>query len=172
MAYATPPNFTTGAIVTESQLDALSDDIAFLANPPKCRVYNSVAISIPNAVETALTFNSEVHDTDTMHSTSVNTGRVTITTSGTFEIGFHVGFAAGGGGTTRYAYVRRNGGAGALAYHRTSGSTGIAVFGQTTAYPLTAGDYLEVVVYQDSGGALNVDTAAIAPTLWATWRSL
>ena len=155
MAYSAPPNFTTGQIVTEANLDTLSDDITFLAGPPRCRVYNSAAISVANATDQALTFNSERYDTDTMHSTAANTSRITFTTAGTYTIKGHVSFAANA--TGQRTLMVRLGGATILAVQKTQAtSAGSVELTVDTEYAFTAGQYVELVVSQNSGGALDV----------------
>src|SRR5512139_267514 len=59
-----------------------------------CRVYNNAAINIANDTVTALTFNSERFDTNGIHSTALNTGRLTCQTAGTYVITAHAAFAA------------------------------------------------------------------------------
>lgn len=173
MAYSTPPNFATGAILTEAQLDILSNDIAFLANPPKCRVYNSAAISVTNNVETALTFNSERFDTDTMHSTAVNTGRITFTTAGTYLVGGSIRWADTASTAAQRLAIRVGGAtkiAETLNNHANNGGSPITV---TTLYAFSAGDYVELVAYQNTAGALNVTaTGNQSPEFWAVWVSL
>jgi hypothetical protein len=173
VSYSAPPNFTTGAIVTEAQLDTLSNDITFLANPPKARVYNSANISIPDVTDTALTFNSERFDTDTMHSTVSNTGRITFTTAGTYLVGATVEFAANATGR-RHLHLRVNGStyiAGERAPSATAADT--ALLSVATLYAFSAADYVEVVVYQNSTAALNVTAAGNrSPEFWAIWQSL
>ena len=170
MAYSAPPNFTTGQVVTESDMDTLSDDISFLASPPRCRIYNSAAISVANASVQALTFNSETFDTDTMHSTAVNTSRITFTTAGTYLVGGGIAFAAAAGGTRRAGIIRL-GGATVLKQAEIRPSVGTTyVPVPSELYSFTAGQYVELCAYQDSGAALDVDPSAggYSPVFWAT----
>ena len=169
MAYTAPPNFVAGAVLTEAQLDILSDDITFLANPPKCRVYMSAALSVANTTNTAVTFNSERFDTDTMHSTSANTDRITFTTAGTYLVGANLGWAASTAGS-RYVDFLVNGatqipGEAVEAYDEAGFGTMQA---PSTLYAFTAGQYVTLRVRQNSGGALNLDTCEF----WAVWVSL
>lgn len=155
MAYSAPPNFTTGQIVTEANLDTLSDDITFLAGTPRTRVYNSANISVADATDQALTFNSERYDTDTMHSTAANTSRITFTTAGTYTLKGHVSFAANG--TGQRTVKIRVGGTTDIAGQKTgTTSAGTVEMTVDTEYAFTAGQYAELVVHQNSGGALNV----------------
>ena len=168
MAYSAPPNFVAGAVLTEAQLDILSDDIVFLANPPKVRAYNSAAISITNATSTALTSNSERFDTDTMHSTATNTGRITFTTAGTYAIVGHASWASAAGNLRELTV--RAGGATQIAAQRAApiGAGFGSELSIATQYDFTAGQYVELMAYQDSGAAINVATCAFA----AVWVSL
>ena len=173
MAYQAPPNFAAGAVLTEAQLDTLSDDISFLANKPRVRVYNSAAISIPHDTATALTFNSERFDTDTMHSTAVNTGRITFTTAGTYLVGATLQFADNATGNRQVA-IRLNGST--LLDVRTFpaySTGGGSMLGTATLYAFSAGDYVEVRVYQNSGAALDVVASGNhSPEFWAILQAV
>lgn len=126
---------------------------------PRARVYNSAALSIPNGLVTALTFNSERYDTDNIHSTSSNTSRLTATTAGTYLIIANVSFASNTTGE-RVCRIRLNGTTtigNVAAAPVTGDSTTQSV---STQYALAAGDYVEVEAFQTSGGALNVEANA------------
>ncbi len=160
----------SGANLTSLNASNLSSGTLPLARLPasiSASVYNSSNLSIPDGAETVLTFNSERWDSDTIHSTSSNTSRLTATTAGLYDIGASVRFASGAG-TEREVHLRLN------------GATDIALiapvptgFGEflnlTRHYSLAAGDYVEVIVYQDSGGALNVVASGnFSPEFWMT----
>lgn len=130
-----------------------------IQDPPRARVYNSGNISISDATPTALTFDSERYDQGTateQHSTTTNTGRLTCRRPGIYHVGVALNFDANATGS-RIVSIRLNGsttiaedGKPALA-----GGYGTA-FAIGTDYRLAADDYLDVVVLQNSGGALNV----------------
>jgi hypothetical protein len=176
--YSTPPNFAAGAILTEANLDTLSDDISFLANPPTCHVYNSSTIShATSGAWQALTFNSERFDTDTMHSTSANTGRITFTTAGKYDAGGNVEFAASAVAGVRGLRILLNGVtelAKILVPAVTTGSNVTTLSVRLPApYQFAAGNYIELHAYQDTGGALNMTVVGnYAPSFGAIWRSL
>lgn len=121
------------------------------------RVYNNAAISISNNTETTLTFNSELYDTDTIHDTGSNTGRLTCKTAGKYVISCVLEFASNATGYRSVAF-------------RLNGSTYIAGRSQaavngmgtqielTTIYDLALNDYVEVRATQTSGGNLNVNS--------------
>ena len=139
----------------------------FLRRPGRARVYNSVDFSVPNATTTTLTFNSERIDTADFHSTVSNTSRLTVPVDGWYFIGAHVRYAPNITGT-RLMYIQ-NTSTGALVgvdsqNARTAAATDLNV---TTLYSATAGQYFEVLTYQDSGGALNIESNfAYSPDFW------
>ncbi len=178
MPYVDPQtvnNPTAGAVAPAAWGDAVRDAVQFLANPPKCRVYNSAAIShATSGTAQALTFNSERYDTDTMHSTSVNTGRITFTTAGTYDLFATVAWAANVTGF-RQIYFRLNGTTIiAIASVMAITSAGEQTFQSlATTYAFAATDYVELVANQNSGGALNVVAVGnYSPEVGATWVSL
>jgi hypothetical protein len=142
----------------------MSDAIRPVTLGQAARVYNNANISINNATATALTFNSERFDNDSIHDTT-NTGRLTCRTPGIYLITACVRFAANTTGD-RIAYLRLNGStqlASVSARAAASSSRPLDLV-VTAIYSLVANDYVEVVVYQDSGAALNVlYAAAVSP---------
>jgi hypothetical protein len=152
-----PRTFVPGEIETGAYLNSLSSVLNFLLNPPRCRLYASVAQTLPTGSYTPLTFNSEVYDTDTMHSTSSNTSRITCTTSGLYHVEAMATVTPNTTGR-RLGSIFKNGAQLPTDTLDTepvsSGSIGTTVFAQGD-YQLAAGDYLEFNVYQDSGASLS-----------------
>lgn len=70
---ATPFPFTTGELLTAAKLNATSD-------VPRVCAYNTTDKALGAAAYTLLTFDSELYDTNNMHSTTTNTGRLTVQT--------------------------------------------------------------------------------------------
>jgi len=136
---------------------------------PACRVYNNVALSIPNATGVALTFNSERYDSDGMHDTVTNNNRITCKTAGVYVITTNVEFVANGTGN-RQLYIRLNGST-VIGYVTDVPSGSVAhIANLTVPYALVVNDYLEVLVAQTSGAALNVSASGnYSPEFAATW---
>jgi len=124
------------------------------------RVYNSGALTITNNTLTALTFDSERFDTDTIHSTASNTSRLTATTAGKYAISGHIEWAANATGH-RLIAIRLNGTTSLASIRRNAISGGAATEQQSiaTIYELAVNDYVELHVLQTSGGNLNVNAA-------------
>lgn len=142
---------------------------------PQARVYNNAALTIATATPTALTFNSERYDTGTsseQHSTSSNTGRLTCRVDGLYDMGVVLNFDANTTGE-RLVAIWVDGSTtiaedGKLAV---TGGYGTA-FAVGTQYRLTAGQYVEVVVTQTSGGNLSVlSEGSKSPEFFWHWVS-
>lgn len=179
MAYTTPRTWVAGEFPTAAQFNAnIRDNVAFLANPPACRVYHNTTQSIPDAIDTALVFNSERHDTNTMHSTVSLTGRITATTAGLYVLSFTGEMVAAADYVEVHAYWRRNGttpiGVGPAIGTFTDGGVGV-LFGCTTVAKLAAADYVEVMCRQNNTANVARNLASIAeysPEATATWIGL
>lgn len=123
----------------------------------KCVAYNSSAQSIANATFTVLTFDSEDLNVGGMHSTTINTSRLTIPAGGDGVYLFigSIMYAGNIAGITRVIVLRKNGATSLL-----QNQYGVASASQMGIQgcwmgSLVAGDYIEMLGYQDSGGALN-----------------
>ena len=150
------------------------DNLAWLAtDSPACRAYNSAAIShTTTGAWQALTFNSERFDNASMHSTASNTSRFTIPTGGggkylcgaVFEFGSNAtGFREAGIEVNGTSFV-------AVSATVSVGAGAGTAMTITTATSLAAADYVEVMAWQNSGGALNVtNNANYSPEGWVMW---
>lgn len=171
MAWATPRTWTVGEQDTAAKMNQdIRDNGLYLYSPPKVLVYNSAAQSIADNTLTAVTFNTEAHDTDTIHSATSNTSRLTIVTAGYYHVKGQVSWAASTA-SYRMAQIRYN------------GST---ILGQALAHPvqaagvatihelskdlfLNAGDYVELMVKHQVGSAINVNGGAAETFFQAHW---
>ena len=123
-----------------------------------CALYNSAALSIANATVTTVLWNSEDFDTDSFHSTSTNTGRITIPSGKDGKYLFIV-TTLFDVNATGFRGVRFNKNGSIQNYLETQpGGTGNGGVSLSAIYNLVATDYIEAAVEQTSGGALNVKT--------------
>lgn len=126
-----------------------------------CRVYASGTQAITTATFTAVLFDTEEYDTDALHDTGSNTGRLTASATGKWNVTAGVTWDTN---TTnnRYLLMRVNG----TTYVRGTirqdvGSSGRASQNISSGpIALSATDYVEVLVYQDSGGNRNIGDAS------------
>lgn len=123
------------------------------------RVYNSGHILINNAQTTTLTFDSERYDTDGIHSTTTNTGRLTCKTPGTYLIKGQVRFDGHATGK-RLTYIFLNNTAILVNTSENNLDDEAVLVFVSTICQLAYNDYVELRVHQTSGGPLYVKAAA------------
>ena len=155
----------TGATALTGALTVQSNEIAATANRflPKqamVRVTKSATQSITTSTETSLTFDQESFDTDSLHDNATNNSRLTASVTGKWIVNGTVQFAANNTGY-RQAKILKNGTT-VYAHERSLTNTAgdDSMVSLTDIVDLAAGDYVELTVFQNSGGGLNVQTAA------------
>lgn len=130
--------------------------------------YRATTQSISSGVATAIQWNIELFDTDTMHDTSTNPERITFTTAGKYQIEGQLTF---GNSTSGYRVV--------YVYHRNSAGTlirGTRIMLEGTIQASTfnaatipfsfvvnasATDYVEVVFVQNSGTTMSIYNGSV-----------
>jgi len=119
------------------------------------RAYNNANLSISNTTVTALTLNSERFDNGGLHSTASNTSRITFPSACVAVVTANVQWAASTAGSVRSVLIRLNGttSIGAAVQPGFSAAFQMSV---ASLYSFAANDYVEIAVYQDSGGSLNI----------------
>jgi len=144
---------------------------------PACRVYNDANIDPATSTWVTLTFNQELYDTNSMHSTVSNTGRITAPTSGGgyYIIGANVEFdttEAGAGQHWIGLRLRVNASAVIAQEMRSNDAGGVEYDGCITIctlYHLAVADYVEVQCWTTVD--VNVLTStAYSPHFWAMWQ--
>lgn len=172
MALPNPRTWTVDEYVEAADLNQeIRDAVLFFRDAPSCRVRNSAAILIANSTETALDFDTERWDNDAMHG-GVNPSRLTAPEDGVYAIVAHVAFAPNATGT-REVKIRLNGTTCIGSDCRPAVTTGNETrFSVPTQWKLAAGEWVDVAVFQSSGGNLNVQAgASYSPEFEMTWVS-
>ena len=125
-----------------------------------CRVYDDAAQTLTSSGTLyAVDFAHESWDTHKMHDTSTNNSRVYIPVSGWYQISGNVSFAANATGA-RTVGLRVDGST-YIAITRTQTDASLTVpVNVNTTYYCTAGQYIEVMAQQHSGGSLNTSVAS------------
>jgi hypothetical protein len=121
-----------------------------------CRVFSTTAQSIANSTDTAVAFANESYDTDGFHSNVTNNNRITIPAGlgGYYRITANIGFATNGSG--RRIFQLRLNGAGSLCAGEMTPIVGVEPTGTITdTFFFSAGDYIDLFIFQNSGGSLN-----------------
>lgn len=124
-------------------------------------VYNSAAQTISNATFTTVTFDSEWFDTDAFHSTSSNTGRLTVPANfaGYYRIEAKVFFASNGTGSRLGRFLKNGSQTNDYYLEQGAYSNGKNFMHWFQILNLSATDYVEVQIWQDSGGNLATDVS-------------
>lgn len=174
MSWSAPRTWATSDTITAALLNQeIRDNLSFLHDPPTCRIYHSVDQSIGNSSDQAVVCNSERYDTDTMHSTSSNTSRITFTTAGKYRVWVVGMFAANATGIRRVR-LRLNGGSTYIAQNNEVSLSGTEThIVAYTEYAFAAADYVEVMAFQNSTGSLNwlASGSANGNEIGASWFS-
>lgn len=122
---------------------------------PSVKVHNTIGQSIATATQTVLTWNTEEYDTDAMHSTVSNTGRLVAPVAGKYHIEGRIAFPTNATGF-RQAQIRATG----VTVYDTDTDYGPTAAGAcylhvSTFALLAAADYVEMLCSQNSGGSLT-----------------
>ena len=126
---------------------------------------------LAGSVSQALTFDTERVDVGAMHDTSSNTGRLTVPSGGGgfYAIGGQIEFASNSTGR-RGVQIRLNGSTVIAREESANLGANDHTCTVSTVYQLAAGDYVELMGLQASGGNLNMQaTSAYSPEFYAHW---
>jgi hypothetical protein len=132
-----------------------------LGQVPACRVRHSAGQSCASGSLVALAFDTEDVDTEAIHDTATNSSRLTCVTAGLYHVHGQASWAASSGGQ-RTLLIRRGG----TEYLAGDARMAVSVAGAATEQQadtqvrLTAGQYVELVAFQDSGAAQTVEVLA------------
>lgn len=139
----------------------INDIIQYAMNPALVRLVQSSTQSIPDATLTALTFTgTEDIDVYGFHDPSTNTSRITPNIAGTYVF-FGAYFT--GAATTPVSIdcsVRKNGSSVATGSRDTLGSIAKSEWAQGIYDMNGSTDYVELVAFQDSSGAVNSNVSS------------
>lgn len=160
----------TASVQTSSIVDGAVTP-AKLSAQPAARVYNATNQTLTTGILTTLLFGSERFDSDGIHDTVTNSGRLTAVTSGLYAITGQANFATNATGS-RSLGIRLNGTTELAQDERPSSGATPTSTTLTTYYRLNAGDYVELLAQQNSGGNLDVTaTGDSSPAFSLVWQS-
>lgn len=124
-----------------------------------CSLYKSgSAQTIANNSLTAVTWETENWDTNSFHSTSTNTSRITIPAGlgGLYQVNGFISFQSGSATGTRDVYMGVNGGNYYAAGRIQGNASHELIVSVNAVLQLAAGDYVEIFVYQNSGASTTI----------------
>lgn len=131
------------------------------------RLRNSANQTISNNTDTIVTFDTEDFDSDAYHSTSSNTGRITIPSGkgGKYLVNCQFLWDANNSGN-RWIFLRKNGSASMTIDTNSVPYADGWSTGWSSILDLSVGDYIEIIVKQTSGGNRTLYTTS--PYGWFT----
>ncbi|MDT0472788.1 hypothetical protein RM863_11690 [Streptomyces sp. DSM 41014] len=172
--------FTAKEKVTAAKLNAATKTpLDFLLNPPRVNAFSSAATSVASSTSasTLIALESESWDTDSMHSTTTNTSRIYINTTGQYLVSFYARFPSNATGY-RLLNLRSNSGGSSSEGTTISTISVAAVNGDVTfvsrtfELALTAGDYYELFAQQNSGTALTLQNGQRVTGMEFRWLGI
>ena len=117
-----------------------------------CSVYNSTVFTPATGTYTTITYDGEAWDSDSMHSTSSNTSRITVPKTGYYKIE-NLGVWQSNATGNRGCRFLNNGSNMFTQFFKAQ--SGDLNYYYTYTAKLTANDYVEVQMYQDSGTTIT-----------------
>lgn len=168
-----PRTFTVGETEVGAYLNSVRDCLNFLLNEPIAVLYQGAAQSIPNSAFTAVTFDQSLTDSYGAHSNTTNPSRMVAQVAGFYDLDGGFSLAASNTTGARDGQWYKNGSA------ISTPGAGVVVGGSasntcTTPMPglqvfLGVGDYVELFVFQNSGGAINTNVATFTSYVSIRW---
>jgi hypothetical protein len=172
MAWSSPRTWTSSEIVTAANLNQyVSDNLNALANPPFCDIYATAPGSTSGTAgtPTAISFDSEIADTATMHNPGSNPTRVTVPIDGLYHVEGGAGIAAPGTATYLRTYITLNGTAQTYANVAASTTQVYVTATNSRFVRATVGQYFELfIVCGAASQAIRTDTG-LRPYLQVRW---
>ena len=154
----------TNAVYRAIAVDANGKQLFTQTNPDiSARAYNNADQIATTSVNLAVALNSERFDTDTIHDLVTNNSRLTCKTAGKYLIVAQIEWESNATGN-RQGFIRLNGSTYLVKVSFKPATTGEFAQSISTMYSLAISDYVEIIVFQNSGGDLKVlYTAGASP---------
>ena len=185
MAFSAGTTRSSGYKVLATDYNGIINNVNYLGSGtagtgrPAVMATSVLDTSLTTATWTNMLFASEEYDTGAMHSTSSNTGRLTVVDAGLYQVtasvflNFHAGNKPCGLMLRKNAAGSSTGGTLITQSTTIMSNNALVITGAelNTHLRLAAADYLELFVLQDSGGALVLKGSVNTHRFGALWLS-
>ena len=151
---------TASTAVTDSVLTGTSAGSTAWQRLDNARAWHNADQSIANTTVTIVALNVDVFDNNSIHDPSTNNSRLTCKVAGKYLITAGVQFSPNSTGQRRVAIMRNGSQTTARTWVDATGGGQPTDISISTLYALSVNDYVEIEVYQDSGGAINVSSVS------------
>jgi hypothetical protein len=173
---ASPLTLTGGTLTEQAASATLNGYLAsadysalqLLAVKDYAIAYHNTTQSIASASATAVALNTEQADAAGFHDNATNNSRLTIPAGkgGLYLVGGAIRFNTAAAGTRRYLGLRANGTTTLGEFEQPATASFPTCFGAVVVF-LSATEYVEMLAFQDSGGAVNLINSTNAwPKFW------
>ena len=168
MPWTTPKTWAAGEVLTAANLNLyLRDNTEMMgASRPAARIVQGTGTTLTSGVGANLLFDTESFDVGALHSTSVNTDRMTISTAGLYLFQATVSFPANATGYRRAVIINQGGGAIAADTRSAFGTFNNEV-NLVGIDRMSPGNWAAVQATQSSGG--NLTTVAGFTSFCCFW---
>lgn len=146
---------TSGQVIKTDGAGVLSW-VTATAQTSTAKVYNAGNQTLNDDTWTTLTFDSEAWDTDTIHDTGSNTGRLTLPSTGKWLLVGGVNFANSSTTNDRQCRILKGGATVMKTVGARAGATKNTFVEIAVIVDATATNYFELQALQDRGGTLDV----------------
>ncbi len=151
----------------DDNYDKIDAGVLAIAKLHRCRVSRITAQAVGSGVSSAVVWTVEDYDSSTMWNPA-NPSRIVAPVAGTYNFSFGTQFAISAAGGARSIFFLKNSGGAVLAIsHFFPNASWYAGGVVETDVVMAANDFIECMVYQNSGGVLNLDAAY---AMWATGK--
>jgi hypothetical protein len=173
---ATPLTLVAGALDIQQASAALEGSMSaadkaildLLAVKDYAIAYHNTTQSIASGSATAVALNTEQADGAGFHDNATNNSRLTVPAGkgGLYLVGGAIRFNTAAAGTRRYLGLRANGTTTLGEFEQPATASFPTCFGAVVVF-LSATEYVEMLAFQDSGGAVNLINSTNAwPKFW------
>jgi hypothetical protein len=139
---------------------------------PSVRVSTTATQAIGSGANQTLVFDKERWDTNAMHSITTNTSRLVAKVAGLYEINATIIWTTNATGGRFLGLLRTHGASSDFIAVASATNNGVFEDDQSvsTTFALKKGDFVEAVVFQNSGGSLDIrHIPATTPDFGMTW---
>lgn len=167
-----PRTWTIGELLTAAKLNLdLRDGLNFLLAPPRVALQKSINQTISNNLFTIVLWDVELVDSDSGHSLVSNTGRYTAQTAGWFDFVAMGYWSSDSSVGTRVVALNRNGSSTGWQANVGLTTTNSCLVPMSGFIFLNVGDYIEFLVFHDSGSNRLIQGGSTGSQFCVIWRS-